>query len=99
MFEAFANAMPLHRVKRIDALPPWETDLERHRFLCVMCDVLMNGTELADSDWHVFVSAPCPGWELASCLVCGEWTVPTVENTKKCDYCTGVQWWKPRSQK
>lgn len=98
-FAAFREALPLHRVKQIDSLPPWESDLSRLRFLCVICDVVMNGTELSVDERHVLVSLPFDGWGMRVCVVCSEETVPTVENSTKCDYCTGVQWWKPRSQK
>jgi hypothetical protein len=97
LFEAFqaAAAPPLHKVAQIDARPPWEADLSRMRFLCRMCRKHFTGTELADDDWHVFVFAPTPGWEWVKCVVCDEVTVPTVENSSKCDYCNGLQWWKP----
>lgn len=98
-FAVFREALPLHRVKQIDSLPPWEPDLSRMRFLCVICDVHMSGTELAEDERHLLVSLPFEGWEMRACEVCGEETVPTVEHSKKCDYCAGVQWHKPRSQK
>jgi len=98
-FAVFREALPLHRVKQIDSLPPWEPDLDRMRFLCVICDVVMTGTELAVDERHLLVSLPFEGWGLRPCVICGDRTVPTVEHSKKCDYCTGVQWWKPRSQK
>ncbi len=60
-----------------------------------MCRKHFTGIELADDDRHVFVSVPTLGWELRECVVCGEKTVPTVEHSKKCDYCNGLQWWKP----
>lgn len=98
-FAVFRESLPLHRVKQIDSLPPWEPELDRMRFLCVICDVVMTGTELAVDERHLLVSLPFEGWGLRPCVICGDWTVPTVEHSKKCDYCTGVQWWKPRSQK
>ncbi|GAB3655665.1 hypothetical protein [Glycomyces tarimensis] len=98
-FDAFQKSLPLHAVTRIDAQPPWVTDLEKHRFFCRMCREHFTGNELAEDDRHVYVSVPCPGWELVECVACGETTVPTVEHSKKCDYCNGLQWWQVRELK
>ncbi|WP_155829772.1 hypothetical protein [Glycomyces tenuis] len=99
MFEAFANAMPLHRVARVDSKPPWMDDLDLMRFFCVMCNLAISGTRLADDDRHVFVTIPAPGWDYLDCIVCGISTVPTVEHSKKCDYCNGLPWWQVRELK
>ena len=96
VFEAFQSIVPLHRVARVDSKPPWITDLDLMRFACTMCNLYISGTRLIEDDRHVFVSIPSPGWDYQYCISCGIYTIPTVENSKKCDYCNGLPWWQVR---
>lgn len=99
VFEQIQAAMPLHRVAKVDAHPPWHTDLDQMRFLCTMCQLSISGSRLAEDERHVYVTIPSPGWDYLDCIVCGAHTVPTVEHSKKCDYCNGLPWWQVRELK
>lgn len=35
---------------RVDALPPWDTDLAAHRFICGDCDLYLTGPQLRDEE-------------------------------------------------